>query len=35
MIHMIELYENMYENTLNKFIETINKKENKINELQQ
>ena len=35
MIYMIELYENMHENTLNKLIETIKEKENKINELQQ
>ena len=35
MIDMIELYENMHENTLNKLIETIKEKENKINELQQ
>ena len=35
MIDMIELYENMHENTLNKLIETIKEKEKKINELQQ
>ena len=35
MIDMIELYENMHENTLNKLIETIKEKENKVNELQQ
>ena len=35
MIDMIELYENMHENTLNKLIETIKDKENKVNELQQ
>ena len=34
MIDMIELYENMHENTLNKLIETIKDKENKVNELQ-
>ena len=33
MIDMIELYENMHENTLNKLKEKINIKENKINEL--
>ena len=35
MIDMIELYENMHENTLNKLIETIKETEKKINELQQ
>ena len=35
VLDMIELYENMHENTLNKLIETIKEKENKINELQQ
>ena len=33
MIDMIELYENMHENTLNKLKEKINEKENKISEL--
>ena len=33
MIDMIELYENMHENTLNKLKEKINETENKINDL--
>ena len=33
MIDMIELYENMHENTLNKLKEKITETDNKINEL--